>query len=104
MNSITHKGRTTILVLVSLVIICVLFLGNKVSGEVKKLNLRNATDSLMLLIELATESGDDYAQAKSDPNRVLELRLAVQQLDSSDRLLILRKYGDEIMSLLGYQV
>ena len=45
-----------------------------------------------------------YAQAKSDPDRVWELRLAVQQLESSDRLLILRKYGDEIMSLLGYQV
>ncbi|MBA7654655.1 hypothetical protein ES703_62537 [subsurface metagenome] len=45
-----------------------------------------------------------YAQAKSDPDRVQELRLAVQQLESSDRLLILRKYGDEIMSLLGYQV
>lgn len=45
-----------------------------------------------------------YAQAKSDPDRVQELRLAVQQLESSDRLLIMRKYGDEIMSLLGYQV
>ena len=45
-----------------------------------------------------------YAQAKSGPDRVQELRLAVQQLESSDRLLILRKYGDEIMSLLGYQV
>ena len=45
-----------------------------------------------------------YAQAKTDSNRVQELRVAVQQLESSDRLLILRKYGDEIMSLLGYQV
>lgn len=45
-----------------------------------------------------------YAQAKTDPDRVQELRLAVQQLESSDRLLILRKYGYEIMSLLGYQV
>lgn len=65
MNSITHKGSTITSVLVCLVIICVLFLGNKVFGEAKKLNLRNATDSLMLLIELATEAGDDYANAKT---------------------------------------
>jgi proteasome assembly chaperone (PAC2) family protein len=45
-----------------------------------------------------------YAQAKGDPAKVAELRLAVQQLGSSDRLLIMRKYGEEIMSLLGYQV
>lgn len=45
-----------------------------------------------------------YAQAKSDSSRVQELRLAVHQLESADRLLILRKYGNEIMSLLGYQV
>jgi proteasome assembly chaperone (PAC2) family protein len=45
-----------------------------------------------------------YAKAKSDPARVGELRLAVQRLGSSDRLLIMRKYGEEIMSLLGYQV
>lgn len=45
-----------------------------------------------------------YALVKSDPARVQELRLAVQQLASSDRLLIMRKYGEEIMSLLGYQV
>ncbi len=45
-----------------------------------------------------------YAQAKTNPARVQTLRLAVQQLGSSDRLLIMRKYGEEIMSLLGYQV
>ncbi len=45
-----------------------------------------------------------YERAKSDPARVQALRLAVQQLGSSDRLLIMRKYGEEIMSLLGYQV
>jgi proteasome assembly chaperone (PAC2) family protein len=45
-----------------------------------------------------------YERAKSDPAKVGELRLAVQQLGSSDRLLIMRKYGEEIMSLLGYQV
>ena len=45
-----------------------------------------------------------YTQAKSNPARVQALRLAVQQLGSSDRLLIMRKYGEEIMSLLGYQV
>jgi proteasome assembly chaperone (PAC2) family protein len=45
-----------------------------------------------------------YAQARKDPKKVGELRLAVQRLESSDRLLIMRKYGEEIMSLLGYQV
>ena len=45
-----------------------------------------------------------YAQAKTDPQKVQELRVAVQQLESSDRLLIMRKYGAEIMNLLGYQV
>jgi proteasome assembly chaperone (PAC2) family protein len=45
-----------------------------------------------------------YTQAKGDPAKVEELRLAIQQLGSSDRLLIMRKYGEEIMSLLGYQV
>ena len=45
-----------------------------------------------------------YARAENDPNKVGELRLAVQQLASSDRLLIMRKYGEAIMSLLGYQV
>jgi proteasome assembly chaperone (PAC2) family protein len=45
-----------------------------------------------------------YAKAKKDPKRVPELRQAVQRLESSDRLLIMRKYGEEIMSLLGYQV
>lgn len=45
-----------------------------------------------------------YAKARSDSSRIPELRMAVQKLDASDRLLILRKYGDEIMSLLGYQV
>ena len=45
-----------------------------------------------------------YAQARSDSSHVEELRLAVQQLKTADRLLILRKYGDEIMRLLGYQL
>ncbi len=48
--------------------------------------------------------GELYAQTKSNPERVQELRQAVQQLKSADRLLIMRKYGDEIMSLLDYQV
>jgi len=45
-----------------------------------------------------------YTQAKDDPSRIQELRQAVQQLESSNRLLILRKYGQEIISLLGYQL
>jgi proteasome assembly chaperone (PAC2) family protein len=45
-----------------------------------------------------------YAKAQKDPKKVVELRQAVQRLESSDRLLIMRKYGEAIMSLLGYQV
>jgi len=45
-----------------------------------------------------------FAQAKSDASRVEELRRVVQKLETADRLLILRKYGHEIISLLGYQV
>ncbi len=45
-----------------------------------------------------------FAQARSDASRVEELRLAVQKLETADRLLILRKFGDEIIGLLGYQV
>lgn len=60
MNSITHKGRIIISLLVCLVIVSFLFLVGKVSGEAKKLALRNATDCLMPLIELATESGGNY--------------------------------------------
>jgi len=46
---------------------------------------------------------DLFTQARSDASKVSELRLAVKKLDTADRLLILRKYGDEIISLLGYQ-
>jgi len=45
-----------------------------------------------------------YLQATNDPAKVQELRQAIQQLADSDRLMVLRKYGDSIMSLLGYQV
>ena len=60
MNSITHKGSIIISVLVCLVIVCFLFLVGKISGEAKTLNLQNATDCLMPLVELATEAGGNY--------------------------------------------
>jgi proteasome assembly chaperone (PAC2) family protein len=47
---------------------------------------------------------DLYMEARNNPEKVKELRLAVQQLKGSDRLLILRKFGDQIMELLGYQI
>ncbi len=47
---------------------------------------------------------DLYLEAKNNSEKVDELRMAVQQLKGSDRLLILRKYGDRIMGLLGYQM
>ncbi|MFC1920450.1 PAC2 family protein [Chloroflexota bacterium] len=45
-----------------------------------------------------------YLEAESNPEKVEELKLAVAQLKGSDRLLILRKYGDRIINLLGYQM
>ncbi|MFC1901090.1 hypothetical protein ACFLYN_05805, partial [Chloroflexota bacterium] len=45
-----------------------------------------------------------YLEAKGNPEKIEELKLAVEHLNGSDRLLILRKYGDQIMSLLGYQM
>jgi hypothetical protein len=45
-------------------IICLLFLANKVSGEANRLALRNASDTLILLVELATEAGPEYEEAK----------------------------------------
>jgi predicted metal-dependent hydrolase len=47
---------------------------------------------------------DLYMKARMNPEKVEELRLAVQRLKGSDRLLILRKFGDQIMGLLGYQM
>ena len=60
MNSIAHRASIIITLLVCLVIICSIVLVGQVSGEVKKLTLRDASDSLMPLIELATESGGKY--------------------------------------------
>jgi hypothetical protein len=45
-----------------------------------------------------------YLEAKDNPEKVEDLKTAVEQLNGSDRLLILRKYGDQIMGLLGYRM
>ncbi|MFC2039141.1 hypothetical protein ACFLUG_05170, partial [Chloroflexota bacterium] len=47
---------------------------------------------------------DLYNEARNNPQKVNELKKAVEELKGSDRLLILRKYGDGIVSLLGYQM
>ena len=47
---------------------------------------------------------DLYLEAMNNPEKIDELRLVIQQLNGSDRLLILKKYGDQIMGLLGYQM
>ncbi len=47
---------------------------------------------------------DLYMEVMNNPEKVKELRLAIQQLEGSDRLLILRKFGDQIMEFLGYQI
>ena len=45
-----------------------------------------------------------YLEAKDNPEKVEDLKLAVKQLNGPDRLKILRKYGDSIMNLLGYRI
>ncbi len=45
-----------------------------------------------------------YLEAKDNPEKVNNLKEVVAQLNGSDRLLILRKYGDQIMGLLGYRM
>jgi len=45
-----------------------------------------------------------YLEAKNNPDKIEDIRAAVEQMNGSDRLLILRKYGDRIMGMLGYQM
>jgi hypothetical protein len=45
-----------------------------------------------------------YLEAKDNPDRVEDLKTAVERLNGSDRLKILKKYGDNIMDLLGYRM
>jgi proteasome assembly chaperone (PAC2) family protein len=54
-------------------------------------------DSLKFIEEL-------YLEARRDPGKIGELKEAIEHMNGSDRLLILRKYGDRIMSLLGYRM
>lgn len=62
----THKKGIVIWLLVCLTILCCVFLmGAKASAVANRLALRNATDSLILLVELATEAGPDYNEAKA---------------------------------------
>lgn len=42
-----------------------------------------------------------YARAKEDESNIPDFKAEVQRLDNLNRLLILRKYGDEILRLLG---
>ena len=45
-----------------------------------------------------------YAQARQDKSKVTALRDEVGRLESFNRLLLLRKYGDELLKLLGGQM
>lgn len=66
MSFTTRKKTAIIWVSAFLMVSCsVLIMGTKASRRAKTLALRNATDSLMLLVELASESGDDYAEDKA---------------------------------------
>ncbi len=45
-----------------------------------------------------------YIRAKQDHSRVPELKAEVDRLESFNRLMLLRKYGDELLRLLGGQM
>lgn len=67
MNELKTDKKIVIHVSVWLTILsCFLLLGAKVWRRAEVLNLRNASDSLILLIEFKTEPGMDYIQAKAD--------------------------------------
>ena len=42
-----------------------------------------------------------YTHAKEDESKVQQLKIELERLERFDRLLILSKYGDEILRLLG---
>ncbi len=66
MHFTTRKKKAIIWVSAFLMVWCsLLIMGTNASRRAKTLALRNATDSLMLLIELASESGDDHAEDKA---------------------------------------
>ena len=44
-----------------------------------------------------------YAQARQDTSRVQQLKAELDRLKDFDRLLMLRKYGEELLKLLGEQ-
>lgn len=60
MTATQYKKRFAACLLGCLMTICFFFLVGKVWGEAKKLSSRNASDTLMLLMELATEGGGKY--------------------------------------------
>lgn len=65
MNPNPPKKKITIQILFCfLLILCFFYVCSKVWATSKNLASRNASDTLILLVELATESGDDYSQAK----------------------------------------
>lgn len=67
MNPTPPKKKITIQILFCfLLILCFFYVCSKVWATSNNLASRNASDTLMLLVELATESGDNYIKAKED--------------------------------------
>lgn len=64
MDFTSHKKKIIILVLVGVVVLCCAFLRNTASVSANRLASRNAADTLILLVELATESGPNYNESK----------------------------------------
>jgi len=64
----SSKEKNTIIIMaVCFMVLCsTLLVGARDLRESDTLNLRNVADSLILLTELATESSEDYIQAKAD--------------------------------------
>jgi len=60
-----NKRMTIQILLFCLLILCFFYLCSEVSTAASRLSSRDASDTLILLVELATESGDNYIAAKS---------------------------------------
>ncbi len=81
----SSKEKNTIITIAAcfMVLCSTLLVGARYLRESDALNLRNVTDSFILLTELATESSEDYIQAKAD--HIEMLRKYVKHMENRRR-------------------
>jgi len=113
----TSKKRIIIYISVWLIILCsFLFMGAKAYRQATMLNLRNAADSLMPLVELATESGGNYGgnYIEAKKSHAEMIKKYVDHMNERNVSFLLRlppfskknivKYLEEIAEELGKEV